>query len=96
MDRSAWAVPAASALIACGVSIGTLQALADDSQDLAERGRSVEIEQAGDESVKVMVKQNTDRLERLEAVVMENAKQLSAIREDMAAICASTGSNCPR
>tara|TARA_R100000329_G_C7511120_1_gene179997 strand:- start:163 stop:429 length:267 start_codon:yes stop_codon:yes gene_type:complete len=87
-------MPAASGLIAVGVSLGTLNAVADDSSELTDRLREVELRQAEDVSLKVMVKQNTDRLERLEAVVMENAKQLSAIREDLARVCQATSASC--
>lgn len=94
MSWSDWAMPAASGLIAVGVSLGTLNAVADDSSELTDRLREVELRQAEDVSLKVMVKQNTDRLERLEAVVMENAKQLSAIREDLARVCQATSASC--
>lgn len=94
MSWSDWAIPAASGLIAVGVSLGTLNAVADDSSELTDRLREVELRQAEDVSLKIMVKQNTDRLERLESVVMENAKQLSAIREDLARVCQATSASC--
>ena len=94
MSWSDWAMPAASGLIAVGVSLGTLNAVADDSSELTDRLREVELRQAEDVSLKIMVKQNTDRLERLESVVMENAKQLSAIREDLARVCQATSASC--
>jgi len=94
MGWTDWAVPAASGLIAVGVSLGTLNAVASDSTELTDRLREVELKQAEDQSLKVMVKQNTDRLERLEAVVMENAKQLSAIREDIVRLCEATEARC--
>ena len=64
---------------------------ADEAED---RLRDVELKQAEDESTKVMVKQNTERLERLEAMVLENARQLTEIREDMAAVCQATNARC--
>ena len=55
MSWSDWAMPAASGLIAVGVSLGTLNAVADDSSELTDRLREVELKQAEDESLKVMV-----------------------------------------
>jgi len=87
-------IPAISACIALGVSAATLQAVASDTVTMADRLRGVELKQAEDETTKVMVSQNTERLERLEAVVMENARQLTELREDMAAVCQATGARC--
>ena len=71
-------------------SIQEIEAGADaPTDDAAEK-----LKQAEDESTKVMVKQNTERLERLEAMVLENARQLSEIREDMAAVCQATNARC--
>ena len=36
----------------------------------------------------------TERMARLEAVVMENAKQLNKLSQDMAAVCQATGARC--
>ena len=96
MKYADWAVPAVSGLIAIGVSLGTLQAVASDSDDLSKRVQEIEIDLAQGESSKVMIVQNTKRLERLEKIVEKIADQQLKTAESIAAICASTGSNCPR
>ena len=88
------ALPGATTLVAIGISFGTLQASAADSEDLSDRVQNIEIDLAKGDSTKVMVKQNTERLERLESVVMENAKQLNRLAQDVAAICQATGARC--
>lgn len=81
-------------LISVGGMVTTLEVVAADADAIEERLRTVELKQAEDGSTRVMVKQNTERLERLEAVVMENARQLSQIREDVSAVCQATGARC--
>tara|TARA_R110002020_G_scaffold245888_1_gene459606 strand:- start:1135 stop:1422 length:288 start_codon:yes stop_codon:yes gene_type:complete len=94
MDWQSLALPGATTLVAIGISFGTLQASAADSEDLSDRVQNIEIDLAKGDTTKVMVKQNTERLERLEAVVIENAKQLNKLSQDMAAVCQATGARC--
>ena len=69
MEFKDWAIPVASGLIAVGMTMATVTASANDADDLADRVRQVEVKQASEESTKVMVKQNTERLERLENIM---------------------------
>ena len=81
-------------LISLGGLIFTLEATAQESEEVEERVRVLEVKQAESSSTKVMVSQNTERMARLEAVVMENAKQLNKLSQDMAAVCQATGARC--
>ena len=81
-------------LISVGGMIATLEMTARAADEAEDRLRDVELKQAEDESTKVMVKQNTERLERLELMVLENARQLSKIQADMAAVCQATNARC--
>ena len=81
-------------LISVGGMIATLEMTARAADETEDRLRDVELKQAEDESTKVMVKQNTERLERLELMVLENARQLSKIQADMAAVCQATNARC--
>lgn len=94
MKITAFAVPAASALIALGVSLGTLEATADDAADVAKRVQAVEIKLAEGESSKLMIAQNAQQLAKLEEIVEKIATQQLRLIENTAAICASTDANC--
>ena len=96
MDMKDIAVPLASGLIAIGMSLATVTATAQDADELADRVREVEVKQAGEESTKVMVKQNTERLERLEEIIGKLAEQQSKSMANQAAICQATGAECVR
>ena len=50
MDFKDWAIPAASGLIAVGMTMATVTASASDTEDLADRVREIEVKQAGEES----------------------------------------------
>tara|TARA_R110000824_G_scaffold7393_2_gene33190 strand:- start:867 stop:1154 length:288 start_codon:yes stop_codon:yes gene_type:complete len=94
MNVTSLAVPVGSALIALGVSLGTIEALADDTTDVVKRVTAVEIKQAEAESSKVMIAQNAQHLARLEVIVEKIATQQIRLIENTAAICASTDANC--
>lgn len=94
MNVTSFAVPVASALIALGVSLGTLEAVADDSAEVAKRVQAVEIKLAEAESSKVLIAQNAQHLVRLEVIVEKIATQQLRLIENTAAICASTSANC--
>lgn len=94
MNISSLAVPIGSALIALGVSLGTLEAMADDTSEVIKRVHAVEIKQAEAESSKVMIAQNAQQLARLEVIVEKIATQQLRLIENTAAICASTSSDC--
>lgn len=94
MNVTSLAVPAASALIALGVSLGTLEAMADDTSEVVKRVTAVEIKLAAAESSKVMIAQNAQHLARLEVIVEKIATQQIRLIENTAAICASTDANC--
>ncbi len=94
MDGQSWAVPCASGLIAIGMSLATVTATAQDADELSDRVRDVEVRQAGEESTKVMVKQNTERLQRLEAIMEKLAEQQAKAMANQAAICQATSARC--
>ena len=80
--------------MAIGISFGTLQSAAADADDLSKRVQAIEVDIAKGDSTKVLVSQNTERLERLEAIVMENAKQLNQLSQSMSAVCQATQARC--
>ena len=96
MDFKDWAIPCASGLIAIGMSLATVEATAQDDDELEDRVRSVEGKQAGEESTKVIVKQNTERLERLENIMEKLAEQQAKAMANQAALCQATGAACAR
>ena len=94
MDVESWAVPCASGLIAIGMSLATVTATAQDADELTTRVTNVEIKQAGEESTKVMVKQNTERLERLEDIMEKLAEQQVKTLQNQAIMCERLDANC--
>lgn len=94
MEFKDWAIPAASGLIAVGMTMATVTASANDADDLADRVRQVEVKQASEESTKVMVKQNTERLQRLESIMEKLAEQQAKAMANQAAICQATSARC--
>jgi len=94
MDLKDWAIPAASGLIAVGMTMSTITASASDTDELADRVRQIEVKQAGEESTKVMVKQNTERLQRLESIMEKLAEQQAKAMANQAAICQATSARC--
>ncbi len=94
MDFKDWAIPAASGLIAIGMSLATVTATAQDADELSDRVRDVEVKQAGEESTKVMVKQNTERLERLEDIMEKLAEQQVKTLQNQAIMCERLDANC--
>lgn len=96
MDFKDWAVPVASGLIAVGMTMATVTASANDAEDLADRVRDIEVKQASEESTKVIVKQNSERLERLENIIQKLAEQQGQSAANIAAVCQATGAECSR
>ena len=94
MDLKDSAIPAASGLIAVGMTMSTITASASDTDELADRVRQIEVKQAGEESTKVMVKQNTERLQRLESIMEKLAEQQAKAMANQAAICQATSARC--
>ena len=94
MDLKDWAIPAASGLIAVGMTMSTITASASDTDELADRVRQIEVKQACEESTKVMVKQNTERLQRLESIMEKLAAQQAKAMANQAAICQATSARC--
>jgi 4-hydroxy-3-methylbut-2-enyl diphosphate reductase IspH len=76
------------------MSLATVTATAQDADELSDRVRDVEVRQAGEESTKVMVKQNTERLQRLEAIMEKLAEQQAKAMANQAAICQATSARC--
>jgi len=94
MEFKDWAIPVASGLIAVGMTMATVTASANDTDELSDRVRDIEVKQAGEESTKVMVKQNTERLQRLESIMEKLAEQQAKAMANQAAICQATSARC--
>ena len=89
-------IPILSGAVAVGMTLATVTARASDTQELDDRLRSLELSQASEESPKVIVKQNSERLERLENIIQKLADQQSQIAANQAAVCQATGAECSR
>tara|TARA_Y100000593_G_scaffold73097_1_gene134235 strand:+ start:110 stop:400 length:291 start_codon:yes stop_codon:yes gene_type:complete len=89
-------IPILSGAVAVGMTLATVTASASDTEDLADRVRDIEVKQASEESTKVIVKQNSERLERLENIIQKLAEQQSQIAANQAAVCQATGAECSR
>ena len=89
-------IPILSGAVAVGMTLATVTASASDTENLADRVRDIEVKQASEESTKVIVKQNSERLERLENIIQKLAEQQSQIAANQAAVCQATGAECSR
>ena len=96
MDIKDLLVPILSGAVAVGMTLATVTASAQDAEELSDRVRDIEVKQAGKESTKVIVKQNSERLERLENIIQKLAEQQSQVAANQAAICQATGADCSR
>jgi|TARA_R100001198_G_scaffold90336_1_gene67509 4-hydroxy-3-methylbut-2-enyl diphosphate reductase IspH len=96
MDIKDLLVPILSGAVAVGMTLATVTASAQDAEELSDRVRDIEVKQAGEESTKVIVKQNSERLERLENIIQKLAEQQSQVAANQAAICQATGADCSR
>lgn len=94
MDFKDLIVPILSGAVAVGMTLATVTASASDTEDLENRVREIEVKQAGEESTKVMVKQNTERLQRLESIMEKLAEQQAKAMANQAAICQATSARC--
>lgn len=96
MDIKDLFIPILSGAVAVGMTLATVTASAQDAEELSDRVRDIEVKQAGEESTKVIVKQNSERLERLENIIQKLAEQQSQIAANQAAVCQATGAECSR
>ena len=87
-------VPGVSAVLAIGAALATTQATAQSADELQDRLREVEVKQASEDATKIMVKQNTERLERLESIVEKIAEQRLKTLQNQAIMCAKLDANC--
>ena len=83
-------------LISLGGALFALEATAQATDEIEERVRVLEVKNAESASTEVMVKQNTERLERLEAIVEKMADQQIKMLANQAAVCQSLGVSCTR
>lgn len=83
------------ALVSLGGLIVTLNLTAKAGEEAEVRLRAVEIRQAEDLSVKVMVAQNTEAIKKLTELATKNTEQLAQLNAAVAAICSSTAARCP-
>ena len=94
MDKTTIAIPGASSLIALGGYMATVTAVADDAKEIETRLRAVEVEQAEQGAEAVKLTNALQRLDKLEQIVSENAKQLNKLSQDIARVCEATGARC--
>ena len=91
-------VPGISAVLAIGASMATVTVTAQNADELADeladRVRNIEVKQAGEESTKVMVEQNTERLERLESIVEKIAEAQLKTLQNQARMCEKLDADC--
>ena len=95
--KDVW-VPGISAILAIGASMATVTATAQNADELADeladRVRNIEVKQAGEQSTKVMVEQNTERLERLESIVEKIAEAQLKTLQNQARMCDKLDADC--
>lgn len=91
--KDVW-IPGISAVLAIGAALATTQATAQSADELSERVRQVEVKQAGEQSTKVMVEQNTERLERLESIVEKIAEAQLKTLQNQARMCEKLEVSC--
>ena len=95
--KDVW-VPGISAILAIGASMATVTAPAQNADELADeladRVRNIEVKQAGEQSTKVMVEQNTERLERLESIVEKIAAAQLKTLQNQARMCEKLDADC--
>ena len=91
--KDVW-VPGISAVLAIGAASATVTATAQSTDELSERVRQVEVKQATEEGTKVMVKQNTERLERLESIVEKIAEAQLKTLQNQARMCEKLDADC--
>ena len=95
--KDVW-VPGISAILAIGASMATVTATAQNADELADeladRVRNIEVKQAGEQSTKVMVEQNTERLERLESIVEKIAEAQLKTLQNQARMCEKLDADC--
>ncbi len=96
MDMKDLIIPILSGAVAVGMTLATVTASANSTEELDDRLRKLELDQASEESTKVIVKQNSERLERLENIIQKLAEQQSQIAANQAAVCQATGAECSR
>jgi uncharacterized membrane protein (DUF106 family) len=94
MDIKEFALPVLGVVFSVGVAFQGLQEAKATTDDLSERVQEIEVKQAETGSTVVMVKQNTERLERLEAVVEKMADQQIQMLANQARICEKLDANC--
>ena len=94
MDLKSYIGPTAACLIAVGGYMTTIEAVADDQKEIQERVRAVEVAQASEQSTKVIVAQNTERLARLEKLVEKIAEALIKSLQNEARICEKLDADC--
>ena len=83
-----------SVLIAVGTYTATVTAVADDTEQIEDRLREVEVKQAKDESQAVKIAATSDRLERLEILVEKMADQQLQMIKNQNRICTALDANC--
>ena len=94
MDLKSYIGPTAAILIAAGGYLTTIEAVADDTKDLQKRVNAVELAQASEQSTKVVVAQNTERLARLEQMIEKIAESQIKSLQNEARICERLNADC--
>ena len=96
MDIKEFALPVLGVVFSVGVAFQGLQEAKATTDDLSERVQEMEVKQAETGSTVVMVKQNTERLERLEALVEKMADHQLQMIANQSAMCSKLEVNCTR
>jgi CRISPR/Cas system-associated protein endoribonuclease Cas2 len=87
-------IPAASAIFGAGVSVAALDALAQDTKDLAEKVERLEEAKPQTEVIDLKIEGVEKRLDKMEDLMgkMVEIQQQQAINQ--AKICQATGADC--
>ena len=94
MDIQRAIVPALSIAIAVGGYMTTITAVADDTKEIDQRLRTVEVVQAENKATTVELKNTIERLERLEKMIETLTESQLRMMRNQARVCASVGANC--
>ena len=96
MTIKEFALPAVGVVFSVGVAFQGLQEAKATTDELTDRVQKIEVKQAETGSTEVMVKQNTERLERLESLVEKMSDHQLQMIANQAAVCQKLEANCSR
>ena len=94
MDITKIVIPAVSVAIAAGGYMATITAVADDTKNIEDRLRTVEVVQAENKSQAVELKNTVERLDRLEDMIEKLTEQQLVMIKNQSRVCESVGASC--